>query len=719
MKTYFLTMAFILAISIAAFAQDPPTAPADDEDVVKITTALIQVDVTVTDRKGDPIRDLKPGEIEIYENGKRQDISKFAFVSAGQTPTREAEAAAKKDRKDGAAEPILPPGRLRPENVRRTIALVVDDLTLSFASTAWVRNALKKFVNEQMQDGDLVAIIRTGGGVGALQQFTTDKRQLMAAIEKVRWSTRGRGSVGVFNPIEPSLAELSGANQRDLERMDEADREMNEFRENLFASGTLGALNFVIRGMRDLPGRKSIMLLSDGIPLISRDERGMPQSSFVLSMMRRLTDLANRASVVVYTMDARGLVFDGITAEDDLSGISAQGLERRLADRRNSLIDTQDGLRYLAVQTGGFPIINSNDISKGIRRVLDDQSYYLIGYEPDDSTFDPKTRRYNKLEIKVKREGARVRYRSGFFGVSDEAIQRPQMTASQALLNALTSPFAINDIAVNVSSIYTGEVNKTAYVRTFMHIDSNALVFKKDKDGTHLAEFDIVAMTFGDNGVVVDDLQKRFTINFTDEGYRQVKKSGLVYNFVMPIKKPGAYQMRIAVRDNDTNKVGSANQFIDVPNLRKNRLTLSGVVLETMPFERWQKLSAAGSAAAADSESPVSRAMADTSLRQFRRGNVLSYGMSVFNAKPNLGGGPSNLTMRVRIFRDGKPFYEGPHTPVPQQPAQGGGLSVSGALRLALEMAPGEYVLELAVTDALAKAKRNTAVQHVQFDIVE
>ena len=68
--------------------------------------------------------------------------------------------------------------------------------------------------------------------------------------------------------------------------------------ENLFASGTLGALNFVIRGMRDLPGRKSIMLLSDGIPLISRDERGMPQSSFVLSMMRRLTDLANRASVV-------------------------------------------------------------------------------------------------------------------------------------------------------------------------------------------------------------------------------------------------------------------------------------------------------------------------------------------------------------------------------------------------------------------------------------
>ena len=88
--------------------------------------------------------------------------------------------------------------RLRPEQVRRTIALVVDDLQLSFESTAYVRRMLKKFVDEQMQPGDLVAIIRTGSGIGALQQFTSDKQQLYAAIERVRWNMRGGAGI---NPL--------------------------------------------------------------------------------------------------------------------------------------------------------------------------------------------------------------------------------------------------------------------------------------------------------------------------------------------------------------------------------------------------------------------------------------------------------------------------------------------------------------------------------------
>src|SRR5205085_8129921 len=97
------------------------------------------------------------------------------------------------------------PTPVKPEQVRRTIALVVDDLTLSFESTYYVRRALKKFVDEQLQDGDLVAIIRTGAGIGALQQFTTDRRQLYAAIEKIRWNPVGNGNIGAFAPLEAKL----------------------------------------------------------------------------------------------------------------------------------------------------------------------------------------------------------------------------------------------------------------------------------------------------------------------------------------------------------------------------------------------------------------------------------------------------------------------------------------------------------------------------------
>jgi len=180
---------------------------------------------------------------------------------------------------------------------------VVDDLTLSFESTYYVRRALKKFVDEQMQEGDLVAIIRTGAGIGALQQFTTDRRQLYAAIEKVRWNSSGTGNIGAFAPLQARID--TGGEEREPEAGERTaegiEREFDDFRESVFATGTLGAVNFVVRGMQDLPGRKSIMLLSDGFKLFTKDAGGTTDSGRVLQSLRRLVDQANRASVVIYT----------------------------------------------------------------------------------------------------------------------------------------------------------------------------------------------------------------------------------------------------------------------------------------------------------------------------------------------------------------------------------------------------------------------------------
>ena len=198
MKKFSFALSFVFLFSSFLIAQNPPPPPLDETDVVKITTTLIQIDVTVTDKKGNIVRDLKPEEVEIYENGKRQEISNFSFINGVREKTVEM------PEKSRQSDVPIPPTAVRPEQVRRTIALVVDDLTLSFQSTYYVRRALKKFVDEQMQDGDLVAIIRTGAGIGALQQFTTDQRQLYAAIEKVRWNPIGNGGVGAFAPIESS-----------------------------------------------------------------------------------------------------------------------------------------------------------------------------------------------------------------------------------------------------------------------------------------------------------------------------------------------------------------------------------------------------------------------------------------------------------------------------------------------------------------------------------
>jgi VWFA-related protein len=713
MKKIFPVPLLILLFSLSIFTQTPTPPPAPEtEDVVKITTTLIQIDVSVTDKKGNPVKDLKPEEVEIYENGKRQEISNFSFVSS--VSEKPAEPARKPDKTDVP----IPPSQIRPEQVRRTIALVVDDLTLSFESTYFVRRALKKFVDEQMQDGDLVAIIRTGGGIGALQQFTTDKRQLYAAIEKVRW-TIGSGGVGAFAPIEPTPLEKAKAAglEVDDERL-EAEKDFirgaNDFREDIFATGTLGAINYIVRGMKELPGRKSILLLSDGFKLFTETSGGFRDSTRVLEALRRLVDLANRSSVVVYTMDARGLAITGLTAADDTAGLDASAIEQRISDRRNQLFDTQDGLVYLARQTGGFPIINNNDLSGGIRKILDDQSYYLIGYEPDDEVFDPKTRRFNKLEIKVKREGVKVRYRSGFFGVSDEQIaDRPaaNMTDGQRILSAITSPFAANDISLHFNALFGNDAKQGSFIRSFLHIDSKNIEFTDLPDGKKKAVFDILAYAFGDNGIPVDQIHKTFTANVSDNDYKMIKTKGLVYDFVFPIKKPGAYQVRVALHDKTSKKIGSANQFVEVPNVKKKRLLLSGIVLENMTLEEWKKI-------AAGNPPPNSNPFGDTALRKFKRGTVINYGAVVYNARLNSAGKP-DLLIQSRMFRNGKLIFEGK-----QQPINAGGqpnmqsVHASGSISLGTEMSAGDYVLQLIVTDNSNNKKPQIAVQFVPFEVV-
>lgn len=332
MRRFFIILAVVFCSAQFAFSQLPAPSstppPSAETDVVKITTALIQLDVTVTDRNGKVVSDLKPEEIEIFENGEKQKITNFSFVSNTRTTEESV-------RDTSGRQIVLPPSAIKPERIHRTIALVVDDLALSFESTYSVRRALKKFVDEQMQEGDLVAIIRTGAGIGALQQFTNDKRQLYAAIEKVRWNSIGSGNIGAFAPIEEKIdtgepPEEPEAGERTPEGIK---REFDDFRESIFAAGTLGALNYVVRGMQDMPGRKSIMLLSDGFKLFTVDALGFRDSGRVLEALRRLIDRANRAAVVVYTMDARGLQFTGLTAADDVNGRTQAEVAQELSDR--------------------------------------------------------------------------------------------------------------------------------------------------------------------------------------------------------------------------------------------------------------------------------------------------------------------------------------------------------------------------------------------------
>ena len=173
--------------------------------------------------------------------------------------------------------------------------------------------------------------------------------------------------------------------------------------------------------------------------------------------------------------------------------------------------------------------------------------------------------------------------------------------------------------------------------------------------------------------------------------------------------------MRVAIRDHASEKVGSANQFIEIPNLKKNRLTLSSIVLNNLTYQQWDKpTTQANTVVDNDKESTP---LADTALRIFKRGTVLRYGFEIYNAK-SVNGQMPQLTTQTRVFRDGKLLFEG--KPQPVNVSGQTNLQVeygSGAINLGSEMETGDYILQIIVTDNLAKDKYKITTQFVQFEI--
>ena len=708
MTKFWPMIALLVVFTAPVIAQNatPTPRPTPDDDVVKISTNLIQIDVTVTDAKGKPITDLKPDEIEIYENGEKQKISNFSFVSSVKEIIEQG-------KPTGIAGVPIPKQRLRPDQIRRTIALVVDDLSLSFESAYQTRRALKKFVDEQMQDGDLVAIVRTGAGIGALQQFTGDKRMLYAAIERVKWNPNGTGGVSAFAPIDATPETGTGDDEETEETDTTGGQSLDDFRSAVFATGTLGALKYIVSGMSDLPGRKSVILFSDGFKMFETSEDGFQEQGRVMDFLKQLVETANRASVVFYTVDARGLQTAGFTAADNISDTSPEAMNAQAQARRDQLIDTQDGLSFLAEETGGLAIRNNNDLSGGVRRVLDDQSYYLVGYEPDAETFDPVKRKFNALTVKVLRKGAAVRYRSGFFNVADR--DKPTLpatrTSAQQLETALVSPFAVSGINLRLNTLFGNDVKTGSFVRSLLHINAGDLVFADEKDGNKKAVFDVLAVSFGDNGQPVDQIAKTYTLSVKTPAYNKMMTRGIVYHFTFPVKAAGAYQYRVSIRDSQGGKIGSASQFIEVPDLKKKRLTLSSIVLESLTNDEWRQRNASVG-------TPVlSDPMSDTALRRIRAGSVLRYGLEIYNAKIGPANQP-NLQTKIRVFRDGKLILDGMQKPFDLLGQTDlGHLKATGAVAIGEKMVPGDYILQIIVTDTLAKTKQQIATQFVEFEV--
>jgi VWFA-related protein len=692
-----LTPALAIASAQNPAPQSAPATPAAPNAVIHIDVNLVQVDAVVTDSRGRRVTDLPSSAFEILQDGKPQAITNFSYVStkpevAGTAPAR---LAAKVKPVKGEVPP--PPPVLRPTDVRRTLALVVDDLGLAAENVPPVRDAIRHFIDEQMRPGDLVAVVRTGAGMGALQQFTTDKRLLYAALDRVKY---GESRVGVTS-FAPLGSGMRGAGP------------INHLREESLAVGTLGALQFVVNAMGDFPGRKSVVLFTENIRLVFQ---GTPDE-MVSHAVQQLTDAASRAAVVIHAIDPRGMPNYELTAADNTAGMSRRRVSRVPAQRQDEVMHTEEGMFALAEETGGLFLHDTSDLAGALRKAaVDSDGYYLIGYHPDANTFKNENGhpRFHRTEVKVKRSGLHVRSREGFFG--EPGHNQPLGHTREAeIVHALQSPFTAGSIHPRLTAIFSNVKQTGSSINALLYFDPKELKWSNEPDGNRKASIDVAAAAFDENGVTLAPIDTTFNLQLTAQKFDAAMKKGMVYAIHVPVNKPGPYVVRAAVRDAATEGTGSADQYVEVPDVASGRLALSGIALQEAPASAPQ--TAPANAELPQAPAPGEDATDGLARRSFHRGTRLFYLYEIINAKSGPAQQPE-LEVQTRLFRDGEQVMATGKTALaPAVTIDSQRLNAGGRVSLGRGMTPGEYVLQVIVTDKLAKNKFGTATQSTDFEI--
>jgi hypothetical protein len=478
--------------------------------------------------------------------------------------------------------------------------------------------------------------------------------------------------------------------------------------------GTLGGLNFVVRSLRELPGRKMVVFVSDGFNITGSDT----DANQVLEELKQLADQAHRSSVVIYPLDAKGLQTLMPGAADNMSETSDEQLAQQMLDASVQNLDSVAGMVYLARETGGFARLNSNDLELGVQKVLEDnETYYLLGFDPEDEQFNG---RYHSIKVRVKRPGLQVRTRGGFYGTAEtQASARPK-SRTQQILSTLYSPFGARDLQVQMTSFFVNSNARGSYVRSFFYFDCSKLTFKDSKDKKKTLKLDLATFAFNEEGEAIDQYASELAFDLDETQYKMAMAKGLVRTVDIPIKKSGAYQFHSVIRDSETGRLGSSSQFIQVPDLSKKQLALSGLLVsapnpkaggDVWPSDVAEGLNQKAQKADLDPQPTAA-------VRRFARNSEIEYGAWIFNATVNKQTKQPELTTQIELYRNGKRVYQAPARPI--KFSKGGNLqriACGGRLRITELFPPGDYMLRLIVTDALAKQKYSRVDQWMDFSV--
>lgn len=743
------------SLSPAAFGQanrvGQPDTPQDE--VLRISTSLVQTDVIVLDRQGRAVKDLNSDQFELLVDGQPQAISAFERVEAGSIREAMQLAATRGDAPNSAASLAgLTPGR--------SFIFFVDDMHLAPEGIKRTRDLLSNFV-ERMGEDDQALIVSPSGQIGFLQQLTDNKTALRLAVSRINYQAQsvpsgGRRAMTVYEALAIDRGQRSVLDYKTKEFMDDMglvrtgseppglgaqptptptqsappgqggnrpvtleqpktlgatnmdDRRMtaemavkNEARRilqhsNAVGEAVLGSLEFAARGSASLPGRKLFFFISDGFVMDTR-------SGQTSERLNRVIDTAARSGVAIYTVDSKGLTASNVSAaQDTFSDISGAGLTSGADATSIALSDdaaTKEILRTLAADTGGRAVLNRNDLESGINQIVKEtESYYVLAWRPQ--TIESSKPKFNTLKVSVKgRPDLRVLARKGYY-----TTQPPPLAVNNrnAPKEDKTPPAKVSETELRAAvsgafprrqlglAAYTTYANESGDTyKIITFADLFGYQLSSGSGGKAAGEVDFAVVVLNDAGKSVSVAGQK--VQIAESGAQPFRVVATLPN-ALP---PGLYQVRAAARDAHTGRIGSSFQWLEIPRLKAGELALSNILLAEVTGK-------AGESLTLDVE------------RRFARTSGMLIQMFIYNAARPAGGGSPDVAVTLQVLQNGQMLIA-----APPQPISTAGVADQSRLQYGSEIplsgfAPGRYALKILVED---RVSRTTASQQINFTI--
>ncbi len=553
----------LIALLFVSMLAVVPALPQQRRATFTINTNVVIVNVTVLDRNGKPIENLTKNDFQIYEDGKLQKLQAVDFQHLNnqvlppadkEQPPPEPKGYNPETEKAAAKSALL-----SKYQDRRLMVMLFDFSSMQPFEQIRAREAAIKFLTSQMTASDMVSIMTFGTELKTIQDFTADRDLLINTINRFR---TGESS-------ENATFADEGADTQDQSGQFVADEtEFNIFNADL----KLAALEDAARQLGQYPEKKALIYISGGIQKNGVDNQ---------SQLRATVNTAVRANVAFYPIDARGLSALVPGGDASQQGAAGNNLYNGAGQNsvRNNFVNQQETLASLALDTGGKALLDSNDLTDGMRQVQTDfSSYYVLSYVSSNTAQDG---RYRRIQVKLAPQLAGLRaklsYREGYYGPTTFAHMRDTDKEAQ-LSQALLSDNPVTDLPIAVEVDYFRLDKDKYFAPISVKIPGSALVFQS-KGSKQATELDFIAEIFDARNRSAATVRDTIPLKVTQDVAGQVTQKSIQYDTGVTLT-PGAYKLRFVARENGEGKVGTFETPFTIPDLDAGKtLRVSSVVV--------------------------------------------------------------------------------------------------------------------------------------------